>query len=132
ELLQHQPLRTRPRSHAAGSHDRRVRRDLPRPRVVGEAPSASRPPQRAAHARKPCLRSLARGLARGIPPVTVLLVTLVFLLRPASFSKPCCRDLPISLCAQTARPAPVCIQFAPNTPMDTGAMRICTCRVTGY
>src|SRR5882762_8487568 len=63
ELVQHQPLRTRPRSYAARSYHRGVRRHLPRPRVVEETPSASGPPQRAARARKPCVRSPARGLA---------------------------------------------------------------------
>ncbi len=60
ELFQHQPLRTRARSHAARPHDRAIRRHLPRPRVVEEAPSASSPPQRAAPAWKSRLRSPAR------------------------------------------------------------------------
>jgi hypothetical protein len=73
---------------------------------------------------------IVRGFAAGTSPVTCGWLFWFFHSQPY-FSKPR-RDRQIEVSAETACPAPVFIYFAPNTPMDTGAMRICTCRVHMY
>ena len=73
QLPRHQPLRTRPRSHAPRPPNRKIHVRLPRPRIMEEAPRIPSPPRSPKRIRKSRLRPAAGGFigqASGITTIT--------------------------------------------------------------